>query len=297
MVGVTVSAAAAGMPSLGRVLGTWQPTIGVLAACGAAASLYTLAVTRRGRPWPARRTLAFMSGLVTVVVSLASGLDVYSDQLASLHMVQHLTLTFVAAPLLAVGAPVTLALGATRGRPRAGLVRVIASAPVSVLTRPVSSWLLFVGVIVGWHLSPLYDLALRHPLLHELEHLLLLTTAVLFWTQVVAVDPLPRRLGPIGRLLYLLAAMPAMSVIGLWLVGSHIVRYTAYVAPTRALGLSPLHDQHIAGVIMWGGDALLGVITLMIACSALLQEERRAAARDAHGTRSAAAAVIGRAPR
>jgi putative membrane protein len=232
-----------------------------------------------------------------VVASPSPGLDVYSDRLASLHMVQHLALTFVAAPLLAAGAPLTLALGATCGRGRAGLVRVIGSAPVGALARPVSSWLLFVGVIVGWHLSPLYDLALSHPLLHALEHLLLLTTAVLFWTQVVAVDPLPRRLGPIGRLLYLLAAMPAMSVIGLWLVGSHTVRYPAYLVPTRALGLSPLHDQHIAGVIMWGGDALLGVITLMIACNALLQEERRAAARDAHGTRSVAAAVIGRAPR
>jgi cytochrome c oxidase assembly factor CtaG len=227
-----------------------------------------------------------------VVVSLDSGLDVYSDQLASLHMVQHLALTLVAAPLLAAGAPVTLALGATRNRTRARLVRIIASAPVGALSRPVSSWLLFVVVIVGWHLSPLYDLSLRHPLLHELEHLALLTTAVLFWAQVVGVDPLRHRLGPIGRLLYLLAAMPAMSVIGLWLVASRTVRYPAYVVPTRMLGPSPLHDQHIAGVIMWGGDALLGAITLMIACAALLQEERRAAARDAHGTRPADTAVI-----
>jgi len=91
--------------------------------------------------------------------------------------------------------------------------------------------------------------------------------------------------------------MPAMSLIGVWLVDSRTVRYPAYLAPTRALGLSPLHDQHIAGVIMWGGDAVLGAITLMIACAALLQEERRAAARDAHGARRVAPGVIGGAPR
>jgi cytochrome c oxidase assembly factor CtaG len=284
MADATLSATAAGVASLGWVLSSWQPTAGVLAACGVAAGLYALAVARRARAWPARRTLAFTSGVVAVVVSLDSGLDVYSDRLASLHMVQHLALTLVAAPLLAAGAPMTLALGATRGSTRAGLVRIIRSAPVAALSRPVTSWLLFVGVIVGWHLSPLYEESLRHPLLHELEHLLLLTTAVLFWAQVVGVDPLPHRLGPIGRMLYLLAAMPAMSVIGLWLVVSRTVRYPAYLAPTRMLGVSPLHDQHIAGVIMWGGDALLGAITLLIACGALLQEERRAAARDAHRT-------------
>ena len=294
---VSLNATAAGMPSIGRVLSTWQPTTAVLAGCGAAAGLYALGVARRGRPWPARRTIAFMSGLVAVVVSLDSGLDVYSDRLASLHMVQHLALALVAAPLLAASAPVTLALGAARGATRARLVRIIASAPAGALSRPVSSWLLFVAAIVGWHVSPLYEESLRHPLLHELEHLVLLTTALLFWAQVVGVDPLPRRLGPIGRLLYLLAAMPAMSVIGLWLVASRSVHYPSYLAPTRMLGLSPLHDQHVAGVIMWGGDALLGAITLLIACAALLHEERRATVRDARGTRSVTPAAISGGPR
>jgi putative membrane protein len=294
---VPASAAAAGMPSLGRVLSSWQPTTAVLGGCALAAALYVLAIVRRGRPWPARRTAAFASGLFVLVVSLDSGLDVYSERLASVHMVQHLALTIVAAPLLVLGAPVSLALGATRGRTRARLVRVIGSAAVGALSRPVTSWLMFVGAIVGWHLSPLYEDSLRHPLLHELEHLVLLSTAMLFWAQVVGVDPLPHRLGAIGRLLYLLAAMPAMSVIGVWLVVSSTVRYPAYLAPTRALGLSPLRDQHIAGVIMWGGDAVLGAITLMIACGALLQEERRAVARDARGSRRVAPDVIGGAPR
>ena len=294
---VASSIAATGTPSVGRLLTSWQPTTAVLGGCAMAAGLYALAIARRGRPWPARRIVAFVSGLAVVIVSLDSGVDVYSERLASLHMVQHLALTIVAAPLLALSAPLTLALGATCGTTRAKLVRIIGSAPVGAISRPLSSWLLFVGVILGWHLSPLYDLSLRHPLLHEVEHLVLLTTAVLFWAQVVGADPLPHRLGAVARLLYLLAMMPAMSVIGLWLVVSRTVRYSAYLTPTRTLGLSPLRDQHIAGVIMWGGDALLGAITLMIACGTLLHEERRAAARDAYGTRRVAPGVIGGAPR
>jgi cytochrome c oxidase assembly factor CtaG len=88
-----------------------------------------------------------------------------------------------------------------------------------------------------------------------------------------------------------------MSVVALWLVVSRTVRFPAYLGPTRTLGVSPLHDQHIAGVIMWCGDALLGAITLLIACGALLQEERRAAARDAHRTLPVAPAGMTEAPR
>lgn len=276
------TAVAAGMPSLAQLMSSWQSASLVLGCCALAATLYALGLARRRRPWPARRTLAFALGLAAVAVSLDSGLDLYAAQLASIHMVQHLVLTLVAAPMLAAGAPLTLALSATRGRARARLAAVIGSAPVRALTYPLSTWLLFVGAIVGWHLTPLYELSLREPLLHDLEHLVLLTTAVLFWAQVLRADPLPHPLGPLGRILYLLAAMPAMSVVGVWLVVSRTLRYPAYAGPARALGVSPLHDQHVAGVIMWGGDALLGVITLAIACAALLQEERRAVARDSY---------------
>ncbi len=284
---------AAGTPSVGRIVTSWQPSVAVLADCAWAAVLYALGVVRRGRPWPARRSFAFALGLLAVVVALDSGLDVYADKLVSLHMVQHLVLILVAAPLLAAGAPVRLALGATRGSTRRRLVGVVASRPARILSHPASTWLLFVGLMLGWHLSPLYDLSVRHPLLHDLEHLLLLATAVLFWAQVVRADPLAHPLGPVGRLLYLLSAMPAMSVLGVWLVTAHSLRYPSYAAPAHALGVSPLHDQHLAGFIMWGGDALIGTVTLLIACCALLQEERRAAARDAYGAASGAPVEMG----
>ncbi len=285
------SIAARGLPSVVRILGTWQPAASVLVVCLLAAGLYALAVKQRGRPWPRRRTGAFGVGLLAVIVALDSGLDVYAGQLVSIHMIQHLVLTLVAAPLLAAGAPVRLALGATRGSARRRLAGALRSPTVRMLTHPGSTWLLFVGLIVGWHLSPLYDLSARDSLLHEVEHVLLLTAAVLFWMQVVRADPLPHALGPVGRLLYLLAAMPAMSIIGIWLVIAHTVRYPVYAASASRLGVSPLYDQHVAGVIMWGGDALIGAITLVLACGALLHDERRAAAREAHGASGRTVAV------
>lgn len=281
-----------GAPSFSAVAASWQPAPLVLVSCLFAGGLYAIGIVRRPRRWPARRTLAFALGLLTIVGALDCGLDVYADRLASVHMVQHLVLTIIAAPLLAAGAPLRLALGATGRSTRTALVHVLASCPARMLSRPLGSWLLFVGVIVGWHLSPLYDLAIRHALLHDLEHVLLLAAAMLFWAQVVGADPLPHSLGAVGRLLYLLAAMPAMSVIGIWLLVPGTLRYPAYAAPARALGVSPLHDQHVAGMIMWGGDAVLGAITLLIACQALLGEEQRAGARDAHAETADASGVL-----
>jgi putative membrane protein len=287
------SVAAAGIPSFGRIVTSWQVAPSVLGSCAVAAALYALGVARLARPWPVRRSFAFATGLLAVLLALDSGVDVYADSLVSIHMVQHLVLTIVAAPLLAAGAPMRLALGAAGRRTRRRLVCVIASGPGRLLSHPVSSWLLFVGLIVGWHLSPLYDLSVRHELLHDLEHLALLTTAVLFWAQVLRADPFSRPLGAVGRLLYLLAAMPAMSVIGVWLVIAHTARYPAYVSSAHALGVLPLYDQYLAGVIMWVGDALIGVVSLVIVGGALLREDQRAAARDAYGSASAASVEVG----
>jgi putative membrane protein len=275
--------AATGLPSAVRILSNWQPTASVLVLCVLAAALYALAVQQRNRPWPKRRTAAFGFGLLAVMVALDSGVDIYAAQLVSIHMIQHLMLTLVAAPLLAAGAPVRLALGATHGSARRRFAGALGSPPARMLAHPWSAWLLFVGFIVGWHLSPLYGLSARDALLHELEHVLLLAAGMLFWMQALRADPLPHGLGPVGRLLYLLAAMPAMSIIGVWLVVAHTPRYPAYAAAASQLGVSSLYDEHVAGVIMWGGDALIGAVTLVLACGALLREERRTAAREAYG--------------
>jgi putative membrane protein len=229
------------------------------------------------------RILALLAGLAVVAVALSPPVDAWSDDRLSVHMAQHLALTLVAAPLLVLGAPVTLALRALPRGGRRALVEVIRSRSARVLTHPLVTWTLFAGVMLATHLTGLYELALRHPTVHAAEHVAFLVSGVLFWLPVLGVEPLPHRPGWTGRMLYLLTAMPAMAYAGVVLSSEDHVRYAAYLAPARRLGISALADQHAAGAMMWvGGSAIAAVLTLVAAWSALIQEERRAVAREAH---------------
>src|SRR5262245_47671593 len=96
----------------------------------------------RGRSWPTARTVAFVSGLVVILVATGSGLAVYDDVLFSLHVVQHVLLGMVAPLLLVLGAPVTLALQSGSRSTQRRLLRVLHSQPARVLTHPLTAWLL-----------------------------------------------------------------------------------------------------------------------------------------------------------
>jgi putative membrane protein len=229
------------------------------------------------------RILFLLAGLAVVAVALSPPVDAWSDERLSAHMAQHLALTLIAAPLLVLGAPITLALRALPRNGRRALAGVIRSRPARVLTHPLVTWTLFAAVMLATHLTGLYALALRHPAVHAAEHVAFLTTAILFWLPVLGTEPIPHRLGWTGRMLYLMTAMPAMAFPGVVLSIEDRVRYAAYLAPARRLGISALADQHAAGAMMWvGGSALAAALTIVAAWSALVAEERRAVAREAY---------------
>ena len=102
-------------------------------------------------------------------------------------MVQHILLTLVAPPLLALGAPITLLLRAVRPETRRRVILpILHSVPVRVMTFPVVTWLLFALAMWGTHFSPIFDRSLEDPAVHQLEHALYLVAGCLFWWPVVA---------------------------------------------------------------------------------------------------------------
>jgi len=287
-----------GPPSLGDLAATWQLDPGLLASAAAALGAYGWGVARAkrarragtpsggpaapGRAWPARRAACFALGVLAALAALCSGLDVYADELLSVHMVQHLVLTLVAAPLLVAGSPLLLALRALPGGGRSALARGLRSRPVRALTHPAATCALLPAAMIASQLTGIYELTLRDPLAHALEHLVFLVAAILFWLPLLGREPLRRRPGLVGRMLYLLVAMPAMALPGVVLTLDRAPRYAAYLAPARALGVDPLRDQQLAGTIMWvPGSVLAAALTLLVAWLALVQEERRALAREA----------------
>lgn len=229
--------------------------IGALVAVAAVA--YAAGVSR-ARRWPARRSASFAAGLVALAVALLA-----PDESLSGHMAEHVLLTVVAAPLLVLGAP--HALWARRLARPLRVLGALAWWPIA--------WSLFAAATLAVHLTGLFDYGLDHPWAHALEHSALLGTALLFWFPVLAAPPAPRRLGPVARVAYLIAAMAPMGAIGALLDSSSQRFYDHYSVAAQAG----------AGAIMWvtGGWALVAAV-VAAAWAGMVAEERRQTRREMH---------------
>ncbi len=275
------------------ILRSWSVDPLVIAGIGAGLWWYLRALGRLRRSasvWQRGRTWAFVSGLVVLLLVLASPLDVYAERLLSVHMVQHLLLTLLAPPLLLLGAPLTLAIRTTTPARRERLLRMLRGRVVGVLSRPALGWTLFVGAIYVSHLPAFYDATIRHAGLHAAEHLAYLGTALLFWRPIVGRDPAPSQLSYPARLFSLFLLMPAMTFLGLAIYGSDRAIYAPYVATSPLLGTTAVSDQHLAGAIMWSAGMLF-IVPAMVAVLVdwMRTDEREAERADARLDRAGAA--------
>jgi putative copper resistance protein D len=233
-------------------------------------------------PHPGYRSWLFGGGLLTIGVALMSPIEAYEGLLFSVHMVQHMLLELVAAPLLLAGAPITLTLRVARPSARRRLLSVLQSRVMHVISFPVVAWILFAAVNWGWHFSVFYDQALENQMLHYLQHATFLGAALLFWWPVIGADPSPWRLPHPVRLLYLFLAMPQNSFLGVALMSASTALYPHYVTNVRDWGMSPLEDQQLGGVIMWvvGDLAFLAGMAFIVVVW-MRHEERRTVRLDA----------------
>ena len=220
-------------------------------------------------PWS--RWPIFLAGVAIVVLGIVSPLDAIAEEyLQSAHMLQHVLIADlgVALALVAVRGPLSMFflpqdLLAPLARRRSFL------RTLSFLLRPRVAVPLWLGVLVAWHVPALYDAALRHPLLHRVEHLSFVAVGALVWTLVI--DPAGH-----GRLT--LGGRIGLAVVMLWMgqllayafVFSFHPYYDVYAEqPERLLGLSPLADQKLAGVVMIVEQLLtLGVALVLLVLAA-----------------------------
>jgi cytochrome c oxidase assembly factor CtaG len=277
------------------VLLSWrfQPLVILGLDATAAAYVWGFAIisSRPGRPFPRWRATCFLSGIGVAAIALLSPVDVYADRLLSVHMVQHILLTMVAAPLMVLGAPVMLALRASTRSVRARvLLPLLDSHPARFITHPVVCWGAFTAALWTSHFTPLYQAALESEVIHGGEHLLYLVTGVMFWWPVVGVEPSQSRISHPARLLYVFLAMPQTSFLGLAIYSSDRVLYPHYVAATAALGRSALSDQHLAGVLMWTSSMVLFLpVMALVLFDWMSKEAREAGLQDARLARGRSA--------
>lgn len=219
------------------------------------------------------RSGAFYTAMAVLEIALASPIDALSDQLFWVHMIQHVLLMLVAAPLIVVARPwirLWRAVPLAWRRPLArGLSHGERTAPLRALSRwlgsPAAGLGLFSVVLLGWHIPAMFDSTLSSEWLHALEHTLFFSTSVLLFKQVIPSPPLRARLGDVQRVLYVVAAMTVSWVLAVVLALAPTALYPHYAhLASRPGGISALADQQLAAGIMWVPGSITFVIIIFV---------------------------------
>jgi putative membrane protein len=196
-------------------------------------------------------------------------------------VVQHMLLTMAAAPLLALGAPITLALRVAKGRTRRRMVRVLHSPPLRVIGHPLVAWVVFTLSLYALYFSPLFDLSLRQPQVHDLVHLHFLAAGLLFWWPVVGLDPSRWRMPHIARVGFVFLMVPFHAFLGVAIMNSGRVLAPTLESFQRSWGPTPLADQQTGGAILWGAGDLIAIAAVLgVLISWASYEEKVVAVRE-----------------
>lgn len=273
------------MPGMGRVTFTahhaltlwqWSPFPLLVAAALIAVSYWYLRadwrLAARGRRWPGHRTAAFLAGLVTVDLALQSPVATFAGSYFQAHIIQHLLLMIVAPPLLALGAPSTLLLKTADRRTKVAWLRFLRSRPFTLATNPLFVWVLYFGLMFGFFLTPLINVAMLHMPLMDVLNLSFLLGGCLYWWPMVGIDPTVHwKMGYGARMLNVLLGGFPDVLLGLAIIS----------ARTPIASMYTLASTKAGGGLLWMSTefaALGGAVPIFFQW---MRSDQRAAARDA----------------
>ena len=234
-----------------------EVVIGVLVLAG----LYTGGIVRSRQRIPLTKPLAFFGGCAALLLALNGPLHDLSDYyLFSAHMVQHLLLTLVVAPLWLAGTP-----GELLDRLLEPMLRRKAAAAVlGRATRPLVALAAYAVALIGWHLPGPFNVALEGHGWHILEHLTLIATALLAWWPILSGSRLLPALPYAAQLLYLFVFGMPMTVVAAFVTGADRPLYAWYATAPRLFGLAPLADQQLGGIIMWVPAGIVPLVAFTV---------------------------------
>jgi cytochrome c oxidase assembly factor CtaG len=266
------------------VFSSWEFNPWVLIPIVALGVLYTRGWLQLHRRAPDRfgfsQLTAFVAGLITILCALLSPLDAFAGWLLTVHMIQHLLLMMVAPPLILWGAPyLPLLSSLPRHFSINGVGPFLSSTVLRKVARfvshPIFCWLTFISINVAWHLPAMYELALRSPSWHRLEHFSFLSTALLFWWPIIQPYPWVARTPRWMILPYLFLADFQNTALSAFLVFCDRVVYPTYETAPRITGLTALEDQAAAGAMMWVAGSVFFLIPVGLITIELLSTRRK----------------------
>jgi len=224
---------------------------------------------------PAWRLAAFMSGLLSLWIPVASPLQALDHELLTVHMVQHILLMAMAPPLILLGAPgLPLFHGLPQGFAWDTLSPFLRWPPARglgrILTHPVFAWLAAMVVLIGWHVPAVFRLGLQSHSWHEVQHASFFVTGLLFWWPVVQPWPSVARWPRWSIPLYLFLATLPCDALSAFLAFCDRVVYSSYLTAPRLSDLSALQDQQCAGALMWACATFIYLVPAVVITIQLL---------------------------
>ncbi|MFG2253705.1 cytochrome c oxidase assembly protein [Streptomyces mirabilis] len=274
--------------TLGRGL-EWSTDPFFLVACLVGLGLYgwgVVRLVRRGDKWSVGRTIAFVLGVLTVMLVMCTKLNDYGMVMFSVHMVQHMVISMLSPILILLGAPITLALralpvAATRGNkgPRELLLMFLHSRYMRIITHPAFTIPLFIASLYALYFSPIFDFLMGSKTGHIAMMCHFLAVGLVFFWPIMGVDPGPHRPGYLMRMLELFAGMPFHAFFGIALMMASAPMVETYKNPPASLGIDGLSDQSAAGGIAWAFSEIPSVLVLIALLFQWYASEKRQARR------------------
>jgi len=240
----------------------WEPS--VVVGCAFLLIVYFM----WARPRILGKSVLYTTGVIVLLLALVSPIDTLSDNyLFSVHMIQHLLLILVVAPLMLLGLPRQTAERIV-GNPRlAGVERTF--------SHPLIAWTILAAALGLWHVPMFYNYALAHEGVHIFQHLSFLVAAVIFWWPILTpISELRLTTGP--AVLYLFLATIFNSLLGIIITFVPLGWYPAYIHPKDEFGalslirnqwgISAAADQQLGGLLMWvpAGLIYFTIIVLLV---------------------------------
>ena len=278
-------------PTLAHFLLLYVPDGAVLGILLLITALYIKGVrtlAKRGDKWPVGRTVSFALAIATVDFATSGGLGVYAHFAFSFHMIAHMVLGMIAPIGFVLSAPVTLALrtlpiGRTpdeRGL-RGTLIALIHSRYSVIMTNPIVALALFDGSLFVVYMTPVFGKLMNSHSGHLFMDLHFLLAGYLFFYVIVGVDPNPKKIPHIIRIIILFAAMSIHAFFSVALLSTTTLLDGGYFASLhRSWATNLLTDQHTGGAIGWA----MGEIPILIALIATFIQWVRDDSREAKRT-------------
>jgi putative copper resistance protein D len=287
-------------PNLARLLTLYNPDALIIGILITLVALYIKGVVilkKRGDSWPVGRTISFALGVAVLDFATSGGLGVYALFSFEYHMIAHMVIGMVAPIGLVLGAPITLALRTLpQGRTseergvRAMLIALLHSRYSIVLTNPITALALFDGSLFVLYFTDLFGNLMQSHAGHLFMNLHFLLAGYLFFYVIIGIDPNPRKIPHLFRIVILFAAMSIHAFFAIALLATTTLIDKGFYGSLNTPWLGDLlADQHAAGSIAWGMGEVPIILALIATFIQWMRDDSREAKRiDRNEARMAA---------